>query len=111
MRQSSAQGRGFGLDLGRGQGAELERDAERGKPTLVDGDERALDAGSVTGGRDTRHRRTHPLVEAGAGTAAVLVIVDRAAGESEELDGRQEAISEAERVALDPFLATGDHAP
>ena len=92
-------------------GAEFERDAERGKPTLVDGDERALDAGPVPGGRDARHRRAHPLVEAGDRTAAILVFADRAAGESQELHRWQEAVSETECVALDPLLGSGDHAP
>ena len=43
--------------------------------------------------------------------AQVLVVGEVAAGEPQQLDGGEEAVAEAERVGLDPFLAARNGTP
>src|SRR5581483_8665490 len=90
---------------------EVERGSERGEPALLDRVVGAGDARAVARGQDPRHRGAPPLVDGHDRPAEVLVVREVAAREAEQLDGRYEAVADAEGVRLDVLLGAGDRAP
>src|SRR6476661_1780526 len=86
--------RALGRDLAR-ERAEVEGHTECGETSLINGRVGARHAGAVAGRRDAFDARPEPLVTDDDRAAEILVVVDRAAREAEQLGRGVEAVSVA----------------